>query len=88
MPGTFFSALSVLRKLGTISVWGGLLATAVFWLRTGRRHAPPEDEAVAEADRLGQQTVAEEERLKHEAALAGNGSAAAGDSAESSEVER
>ena len=54
VPGTFFSALSVLRKLGTISVWGGLLATAIFYLRTGRRRPPPEDEAVAEAERLGQ----------------------------------
>jgi formate dehydrogenase iron-sulfur subunit len=53
VPGTFFSALSVLRKLGSISVWGGVLATAVFWLRTGRRRPPAEDEAVAEAERLG-----------------------------------
>jgi formate dehydrogenase iron-sulfur subunit len=88
VPGTFFSALGVLRKLGTVSVWGGLLATAIFWLRTGRRRPPPEDEAVAEAERLGYQTVAEEERLKHEAALAENGSAAAGEPTESSEAER
>jgi formate dehydrogenase iron-sulfur subunit len=53
VPGTFFSALSVLRKLGSISVWGGLLATGIFWLRTGRRRPPEEDEAVAEAERLG-----------------------------------
>jgi hypothetical protein len=53
VPGTFFSALSVLRKLGTISVWGGLVATAIFYLRTGRRKPPPEDDAVAEAERLG-----------------------------------
>jgi formate dehydrogenase iron-sulfur subunit len=55
VPGTFFSALSVLRKLGSVSVWGGLLATGIFWLRTGRRHPPPEEEAVAEARRLGQE---------------------------------
>ena len=55
VPGTFFSALSVLRKLGTVSVWGGLLASAIFYLRTGRRQPPPEDEAVAEAERLGRQ---------------------------------
>jgi formate dehydrogenase iron-sulfur subunit len=53
VPGTFFSALSVLRKLGSISVWGGLLATGIFWLRTGRHRPPAEDEAVAEAERLG-----------------------------------
>jgi formate dehydrogenase iron-sulfur subunit len=55
VPGTFFSALSVLRKLGSVSVWGGLLATGIFWLRTGRRRPPPEEEAVAEAMRLGEQ---------------------------------
>jgi formate dehydrogenase iron-sulfur subunit len=55
VPGTFFSALGVLRKLGSISVWGGLLASAIFYLRTGRRPAPPEDEAVAEAERLGRE---------------------------------
>ena len=55
MPGTFFSALSVLRKLGSVSVWGGVLATAIFWLRTGRRRPPSEDVAVAEAMRLGEE---------------------------------
>jgi hypothetical protein len=54
VPGTFFSALSVLRKLGSVSVCGGLLATGIFYLRTGRRKPPPEAEAVAEAERLGQ----------------------------------
>jgi formate dehydrogenase iron-sulfur subunit len=56
VPGNFFSALSVLRKLGTISVWGGLLASAIFYLRTGRRRTPSEDEAVNEAERLGQES--------------------------------
>jgi formate dehydrogenase iron-sulfur subunit len=55
VPGTFFSALGVLRKLGSVSVWGGLLATGIFWLRTGRRRPPAEEEAVAEARRLGQE---------------------------------
>jgi hypothetical protein len=45
----------VLRKLGTISVWGGLLASAIFYLRTGRRKPPDEDDAVAEAERLGRE---------------------------------
>ena len=53
VPGTFFSALSVLRKLGTVSVWGGLLASAIFWLRTGRHRPPPEDQAVDEAYEAG-----------------------------------
>jgi formate dehydrogenase iron-sulfur subunit len=53
VPGTFFSALGVLRKLGSVSVWGGAIATAIFWLRTGRRRPPPEEEAVAEAHRMG-----------------------------------
>jgi len=43
---------------------------------------------VAEAERLGQHAIAEEERLKHEAALAENGSAAAGEPTEPSEAER
>jgi formate dehydrogenase iron-sulfur subunit len=55
VPGNFFSALGVLRKLGSISVLGGLLATGIFWLRTGRHRPPPEDEAVLEAERLGQE---------------------------------
>ena len=53
VPGTFFSALSALRKLGTVSVWGGLLASAIFWLRTGRHRPPPEDQAVEEAYEAG-----------------------------------
>jgi formate dehydrogenase iron-sulfur subunit len=66
VPGTFFSALSVLRKLGSVSVWGGLLATGIFWLRTGRRRPPPEEEAVAEARRLGQEGERVEEPLPGE----------------------
>jgi hypothetical protein len=81
VPGTFFSALSVLRKLGSISVWGGLLATGIFYLRTGRRRPPPEDEAVAEAERLGHQAVADAERQRHESALSGDGPAGAGPAA-------
>ncbi len=72
VPGTFFSALSVLRKLGSISVWGGLLATGIFYLRTGRRKPPPEDDAVAEAERLGREPAP---------VGAGNGAAGGGDGA-------
>jgi hypothetical protein len=49
VPGTFFSALSVLRKLGSVSVWGGVIASALFYLRTGRHRPPPEGQAVSEA---------------------------------------
>src|SRR5918996_2538304 len=53
VPGTFFSALGVLRKLGSVSVWGGLIASAIFWLRTGRHRPPPEDRAVDDAYEAG-----------------------------------
>ena len=77
VPGTFFSALSVLRKLGSISVWGGLLASAIFYLRMGRRRPPPEDEAVAEAERLGHQAHrSRSERLR--STTAGTGGKRAG----------
>jgi formate dehydrogenase iron-sulfur subunit len=78
VPGTFFSALSVLRKLGSISVWGGLAATAIFYLRTGRRRPPSEDEAVAEAERLGRQPAVAPEVADEEARVgAGDGAAGA-----------
>ncbi len=73
VPGTFFSALSVLRKLGTISVWGGLLASAIFYLRTGRRHTPPEDEAVAEAERLGREPAGDGAAREVPVGATGNG---------------
>jgi hypothetical protein len=34
-------------------VWGGLLASAIVWLRTGRHRPPPEDQAVDEAYEAG-----------------------------------
>ncbi|HEU4489127.1 MAG TPA: formate dehydrogenase subunit beta [Actinomycetota bacterium] len=46
---SFFPVMSALRKIGSISMWAGLIGTAVFFLRTGRRPAPPEDEAIAAA---------------------------------------
>src|SRR5207237_5485449 len=58
VPGTFFSALAVLRKLGSVSVWGGLLATAIFYLRTGGRRPPPAAHPVAAAERLGREAEA------------------------------
>ncbi len=52
VPGGFFRALSGLRKLGSGAMWAGMLGTGLFFLRTGRRRPPPEDEAVSEAYRL------------------------------------
>lgn len=46
---SFFPLMSLLRKLGSVSVWAGILGTALFFLRTGRKEPPPEDEAVASA---------------------------------------
>ena len=50
---------------------GGLLATGIFWLRTGRHRPPPEDEAVAEAGRLGEEGEAVEAPLPGEPTPAG-----------------
>ena len=41
--------MSGLRKIGSVSMWAGLIGTAIFFLRTGRRLPPPEEEAVASA---------------------------------------
>jgi formate dehydrogenase subunit gamma len=41
--------MSALRGLGSASMWAGLLGVGLYFLRTGRRHPPPEDEAVAAA---------------------------------------
>ena len=32
--------MSGLRKLGSVSMWAGLIGTAIFFLRTGRTIAP------------------------------------------------
>jgi formate dehydrogenase iron-sulfur subunit len=50
---SFFPVMSTLRKLGSVATWVGLLGTALFFLRTGRRLPPSEEEAVAYAHRLG-----------------------------------
>jgi formate dehydrogenase iron-sulfur subunit len=50
---SFFPVMSGLRKLGSVATWAGLLGAAVFFLRTGRRFPPPEDEAVASAREKG-----------------------------------
>jgi hypothetical protein len=54
---SFFPVMSGLRKLGSLSMWAGLIGTAIFFLRTGRRLPPPEEEAVASAhERAGKST--------------------------------
>jgi formate dehydrogenase iron-sulfur subunit len=58
---SFFPLIGGLRKLGSVATWAGILGTAVFFLRTGRRHPPAEDRAVAEAHSLQGSSVAEKE---------------------------
>jgi formate dehydrogenase iron-sulfur subunit len=50
---SFFPLMSGLRKLGSLATWAGLLGAGIFFLRTGRRFPPPEDEAVASAREKG-----------------------------------
>jgi formate dehydrogenase iron-sulfur subunit len=50
---SFIGALKALRGVGAVSLWAGLIGAAAYWLRTGRKAPPPEDEAVAGAERLG-----------------------------------
>lgn len=49
VPGTFFTGMSALRKVGSASMWAGLLGVGLFFLRTGRRWPAPEDKAVDDA---------------------------------------
>ncbi len=50
---TFFPLMGGLRKLGSVAMWGGLIGSAIFFLRHGRRFPPPEEEAVAHARSAG-----------------------------------
>jgi formate dehydrogenase iron-sulfur subunit len=52
---TFFPVMSALRKLGSVATWAGLLGAGLFFLRTGRRFPPPEEDAVASARERGGQ---------------------------------
>jgi formate dehydrogenase iron-sulfur subunit len=56
----FFPVMSFLRKLGTVSMWAGLLGAGLFFLRTGRRFPPPEEEAVDSAREREQKSSGEE----------------------------
>jgi len=60
---SFFPLMSGLRKIGSVSMWAGLIGTAIFFLRTGRRLPPPEEEAVASAhERAGKTQEADEDQ--------------------------
>ena len=50
---SFFPVMSGLRKLGSLATWAGLLGAGLFFLRTGRRFPPSEEEAVASAREKG-----------------------------------
>ncbi len=51
---SFLGALKGLRGVGAIAIWAGLIGAGVYWLRTGRTAPPPESEAVAQANTLGE----------------------------------
>ena len=53
---SFFPVMGALRKLGSLSMWAGLLGAGLFFLRTGRRPLPEEDEAVEEAHAKGRRS--------------------------------
>jgi len=59
VPNTFFAGMGALRGLGSASMWAGLLGVGLFFLRTGRRQPPAEDEAVADAYGMGRSGAAE-----------------------------
>jgi formate dehydrogenase iron-sulfur subunit len=56
---SFIGALRALRGVGAVGIWAGVLGAAAYWLRTGRRSPPPEDEAIARAEELGDDDVDE-----------------------------
>jgi len=58
---SFIGALRNLRRLGAAATWAGIVASAVYWLRIGRKAPPPEEAAVAEAERLGREDHGAEE---------------------------
>jgi formate dehydrogenase iron-sulfur subunit len=51
---SFIGALKAVRGIGAVAIWAGLIGSAVYWLRTGRKAPPAEADAVAAAERLGQ----------------------------------
>jgi formate dehydrogenase iron-sulfur subunit len=50
---SFLGKLRNLRRIGAVATWAGLIGAGIYWLRIGRKAPPPEDVAVAEAERLG-----------------------------------
>jgi formate dehydrogenase iron-sulfur subunit len=63
---SFFPLMSGLRKLGSVAMWAGLIGSALFFLRTGRRFPPPEEEAVAAANAKGEAGKKEAEPPREE----------------------
>jgi formate dehydrogenase iron-sulfur subunit len=63
---SFFPLMSGLRKLGSVAMWAGLIGSALFFLRTGRRFPPPEEEAVAAANAKGEAGNKEAESPREE----------------------
>jgi formate dehydrogenase iron-sulfur subunit len=63
---SFFPLMSGLRKLGSVAMWAGLIGSALFFLRTGRRFPPPEEEAVAAANAKGEAGKKEAESPREE----------------------
>ena len=58
---SFIPMMSALRKVGSTAMWAGLLGSALFFLRRGRRFPPPEEEAVASAYARGEESPQETE---------------------------
>ena len=50
---SFIGGMRALRKIGAISLWAGVIGSAIYWLRIGRKPPPPEAEAIASAEQLG-----------------------------------
>jgi formate dehydrogenase iron-sulfur subunit len=65
---SFIGKLRNLRKIGSAATWAGLIALGVFWLRTGRKRPPSEPEAIASAERLGQEETANPSEVDEEGA--------------------
>jgi formate dehydrogenase iron-sulfur subunit len=57
---SFIGVMRNLRRVGSVAMWVGVIGGFLYWLRTGRRPLPAEGDAIAEAERLGQQREATE----------------------------
>jgi formate dehydrogenase beta subunit len=78
---SFIGVLRALRGVGALALWAGVIGSAVYWLRRGRLAPPPESEAVARAERLGEpppEAAAEPETIALPETRAEAGAASAG----------